>query len=508
MKRVSMLGLTASLVALSVWSGPSYAQSGSKDVTIVVPEAPGSLDPCDAGESYVSRIIKQNVTETLLEIDPIVGSLHPRLATEWTQTGPGTWRFNLRQDVKFQDGSDFGSKDVAASLERMLDPNLEPCATRLKFFDGITITTNIIDDHTIEIASNPPQTILPTILTNMLVTAASTEKGKLTEKPIGTGPYRLDSWDRDQSIVLSRFDDYWGGAPEVEKATYLWRGESALQAAMVATGEADIALAIAPQDATDEEMDFSYLNAETLRARIRKDQPPLDDVRVRKALNLATDRQAFIGTIFSEDTQLAEQLVVAGVLGYNPDIVPYPFDPEAAKRLLEEARAAGVPVDREINLIERTGTFPGIDEVVQILSDMWRAVGFNINVKVMEANQYYSVATKPYDPNEQPTILIDMHDNTSGDAAFTVPYKYSSSGSRSDTNDPKLDEMIEKAGAATDEERRALYQEIFRTLSEDLATDVNMFHMVGYTRVSPRLDYTPTILTNNELQLSQIKFKE
>jgi hypothetical protein len=124
----------------------------------------------------------------------------------------------------------------------------------------------------------------------MTITSPNTVEGERTRDPVGTGPYRFVSWTPGTNVVLERFQDYWGEAPAVEKVTYVFRGESAVRAAMVATGEADIAPNVAVQDATDPAMDFSYFNSETSSFRIDVNKPPLDDVRVRKAMTLALDR--------------------------------------------------------------------------------------------------------------------------------------------------------------------------------------------------------------------------
>lgn len=164
--------------------------------------------------------------------------------------------------------------------------------------------------------------------------------------------------------------------PVVTSATYVWRQDSTVRAAMVASGEADIAFNIAVQDATDPKTDFSYLNAETTRLRIDVPIAPLNDIRVRQALNFAIDRDALKGTILSDDVLPATQLVVPGTIGHNPDLKPYPYDLEKAKLLLKQAEADGVPVNKEIVLIGRHNFFPNSEEVMQALKAMYREAGF------------------------------------------------------------------------------------------------------------------------------------
>ena len=102
--------------------------------------------------------------------------------------------------------------------------------------------------------------------------------------------------------MLERRDDYWGEAPAVEKATYVFRTDPAVAAAMVTQGEADLAPSISAVDATNPDTDVSYLNSETLYLRLDSAIAPISDKRVREALNLAIDRDAFIGTLLPEGT--------------------------------------------------------------------------------------------------------------------------------------------------------------------------------------------------------------
>jgi peptide/nickel transport system substrate-binding protein len=139
---------------------------------------------------------------------------------------------------------------------------------------------------------------------------------------------------------------------------------------------------------------------------------------------------------------------------------------------------------------------------------MLQGIGLNVKLRMVEVAEWVDIYTKPYAEDRPPTLHQTMHDNNNGDAVFTVYYKYHSEGAQSDTSDPKLDQMIVEAGAATGEERTAKYQEIFRVLREDIVPGVMLYHMVGFSRVNPRLDFTPSLATNSELQLSQISFKE
>jgi peptide/nickel transport system substrate-binding protein len=408
--------------------------------------------------------------------------------------------------VTFHDGSPFNAEAVSYSLKRTMVESLA-CETAIKYFTGFKIEAVPVDADTIDFKTDIPVPILPTMMGSLGIMATATPLDEITREPIGTGPYTLKEWTPGQRIVLARYDRYWGEKPTVTGANYVWREDSAVRAAMVASGEADIAPNIAVQDATDPKMDFSYLNSETSSFRIDAMLAPLNDVRVRKALNLAIDRDAMRGTIFSANVIPATQLVVPGINGHNDDLVPYPYDPEQAKKLLDEARADGVPVDNEIVIVGRTDIYPNASEVDQALLAMYQAIGLNVSLKMVEAAEWYKLAFKPFPEDRKPFLFQTMHDNNNGDAVFTIATKYHSESGQSAISVPKLDALIDAAGVATGDERREKYEEAFRMIHEDIVADVELFHMVGFTRVNPRLNFTPSISTNSELQLAHIAFK-
>ncbi len=493
------------VLGLTAWLSSHGLAAEGGNITIVLSEEPDIVDPCEASRSNVGRVVKQNINETLTEINPKDGSITPRLATEWEQTDPLTWRFKLREGVKFHDGEPFNAEAVKFSIERTLDDRID-CEIRIKFFGGTEVTPEVVDDYTIDIKTTEPAPIMPTMMGTMTIVSPNTVVGERTREPVGTGPYTFDQWNVGENIVLKRFPDYWGEQPDVETATYVFRTKSAVRAAMVETGEADIAPNIAVQDATSPEMDFSYPNSETSRLRIDVQKPPLDDIRVRKALNLAVDRDAMRGTIFSKDVIPATQLIVPSISGHNDDLKVWPYDPEEAKRLLDEARADGAPVDNEIVIIGRTNIYPNATEAAEAIMAMYQAVGLNVSLRMLEVAEWVDWLTKPFADDRPVNVQQSQHDNNNGDPVFTVFNKYHSDGGQSVYSYPELDKMIEAAEVATGEDRKAKWQAVFAKIDE-LVLDVPMFHMVGYSRVGPDVDFTPDISSNSELQLSQIKIK-
>lgn len=494
-----LLGLFASAALI----GPAYAQDST--VRIVLNEEVDLLEPCMSTRSNIGRVLIGNITESLVRLDVRGGTgLQPMLAESWSQNEDGSWRFVLRQGVTFSDGSALDAGDVKHSFDRAMDPALT-CETP-RYFGGMTVTATVVDDHTIDFAADPVQPVLPLLLTLLSIVPAETP-AEFIREPVGTGPYALTEWTPGQRIVLTERADYWGELPAVTEATYLFRPDPAVRAAMVATGEADIAPSIAALDATNAATDFSYLDSETVYGRIDHSMAPLDDIRVRQALNLAVDREAFIGTLVPEGALLATAVFPPPTQGWNADVAQWAYDPERAAALLAEAAADGVAVDTPITLVGRTANFPNNVEILEAVQQMLQDVGFTVELQFYEVAEFEALYSKPYPEGRGPSIVVAMHDNSRGDPSFSMYFKYASEGRQSGISDPHVDDLITRAQAATGDERIALWQELQAYLHDDVVADLLLFHMVGFSRVSERLDWTPTMATNSQLPLSEIAFR-
>lgn len=493
----------ASAAILAALAGPAAAQ-GNREVRIVLPEQPANLEPCGSIMTNVGQVLNQNITEPLTVIDAKTGKAMPRLAESWEQVDPHTWRFKVRQGVKFHDGADLDAQAVVYSIERMTGGKLT-CNNMAKFGNA-KLQVKALDKHTVEIKSDQPSPILPTLLSVVMVVSPNTPVDKAVNDPVGTGPFKLVTFN-PQTVVVEAFDGYWGKKPAVTKATYVWRQESSIRAAMVETGEADLTPSIAIQDATNPDSDFAYLNSETTAIRIDLTQPPLDDVRIRKALNLAIDWEG-LAQLFGDDIQRASQMVVPGIIGHNDKLAAWKYDADQARELVEQAKADGTKVDTEIKLIGRNGIYPNGAEAMEAMMAMWQAVGLNVKLVMLDVADWTRYLQKPFPAERGANLVQMMHDNNKGDAAFTIPIFYRSSGQYSALSDPALDQQIDAAMAATGQAREDGFKAIFREMRTEVVPDIPMFHMLGYTRVGNRLDWKPDITTNSEIPLANIQFRQ
>ena len=512
-RRIAAAAMVLGALALSgVVPQPAIAEAPVTDkwITIVLESEPSGLDPCMSNRVFEGRFVKYNINEPLIQKNPD-GALKPRLATSWEQVDPSTWRIKLRQGVTFHDGTPFNAENAKKSLERNWNKPLV-CGDKAKFFSDINIEVTPLDANTLQIKTDRPTPILPTLLTGLVIGGPATSPDKLLPAgagPVGTGPYVFDSWQGGQQILLKRNDTYWGVKPVVEGVRYVWRNESSVRAAMVKIGEADIGLNLASQDATDPDMDYSYLNSETSLLRIDTELPPMNDKRVRLALNYALDLDSIRGSVLPKSIIRATQIVFPSIPGHNQDLDKRarPFDPAKAKQLLAEAKADGVPVDREMLLAYNPGLFANAGEVMEAYLAMYKAVGLNIKGQVVDAAQQRRYGNKPFPEGRPPVLLATGHDNNFGDPMFSVFFKYGCDGVASAYCNPELDKEVLRVSSLGGEARVKGWQDIMRYLYDEAVADVPLYHMVGFTRVAKRVRFVPDTTTYAEIRVEEMGFK-
>jgi peptide/nickel transport system substrate-binding protein len=204
----------------------------------------------------------------------------------------------------------------------------------------------------------------------------------------------------------------------------------------------------------------------------------------------------------------ATQIIVPNIPGHNHDIdkKPYPYDPAKAKQLLAEAKADGVPVDKEIMMFSYPVSFPAAAELMDGFYTMYKNVGLNVKLKALEAGEYAKWNTRPFPDNRQVAILQTLHDNITGDPYFSLSARYGCDGNNSVFCDPDIDKRIARMSAAEGDARARETEEIFKRLHEDIVADVVLYHMIAFTQVSKRIKYVPDLTISAQIRLQEIAF--
>ncbi|BBX66655.1 ABC transporter substrate-binding protein [Mycolicibacterium psychrotolerans] len=504
MKPAALVALALTAVTVTA-GGCSVANTGGgrydpDTLRIVLQQEPPTLEPCESSLTSTGIVVRSNITEPLLERDATTGDLTPLLATKWSQTSPTQWTFHLREDVTFSDGAPFTAEDAAFSIDRAVNSDLQ-CNVDGYVFGDEKLSLQTPDPNTVVIGTTEPDPILPLRISFVEMVPRTTSTTEKVREPIGTGPYAIAKWDYGQKLTLRRNPAYWGTPPAFGTAEYRWRSEGSVRAAMIINDEADIATGLGPEDGAGE-LGVPFQNNETTALRMQATEPPLDDMRVRQAINYAVNRTGIVKALFRGLGQPAAQLIPSGVVGYNDQLQLWPHDTEKAKQLIAEAKADGVPVDTQIRLIGRTAQFPNISETIEVLQAEFTEIGLNVKIEMMDTANQLEYQLRPFPPNTGPYLLMIMHGNQAGDAAFTMDQYMLSDGPQSAYGTTEFDKKIRAAEALTGQARQDAFAELFAEEPRDIMQMAYIAHMKGILGKSARVDYTPDPATGDEMRLA------
>jgi peptide/nickel transport system substrate-binding protein len=494
---VAMLGLSGCSVANS-----DAGAASSNTVRVVLGQEPPTLEACESNLTSTGVVVRSNVTEPLIERNPQSGELEPKLATEWKATTDTEWTLKLREGVTFQDGTPFNAEAAAFTIERAVNSKLG-CNVEGYVFGDADLAVKAVDATTLTVTTPEPDPILPLRLSFLEVVPTSTSATEKVREPIGTGPYKIEKWDAGQKITLSSWDGYWGDKPAYAKAEYQWRSESSVRAAMITSGEADVAMGLSPDDNIGD-LGVDYPNNETVALRLDANEAPLNDIRVRQAVNYALDKEGIVNSLYQGKHQVAAQLVPEGIVGHNSELKGWPFDLDKAKSLVAEANADGVDTSAQISLVVRSAQFPKITELGQVLQEQLSQAGLNVKLKMLETSQHLTYQVRPFPDDEGAVALMTQHGNQAGDAAFTVDQYMLSNGAQSYFGTPEFDAMIKKADAASGDARKTDFEEIFAYQNDKVVQFAHISHQTGIIGKAKSVNYTPNSSSGDELRVSEM----
>lgn len=341
------------------------------------------------------RAVGLLVSEPLVIFDSS-GELAPVLATSWESVDDLTWHFAIREGVTFHDGSAMTIDDVVYTFERLLD---EEKAFRNAPNISTIESVRAVDEATLEVRTSQPDAVLPA----RMVWAPIVPKAHLESvgdeafgfDPVGTGPYQFTEWVRDDHISLDKYEGYWGDEPKPDRITFRTLPEGSARLSALQTGEVDLITNLPPDLVAVAEADEGVEVEKVPSVRfvfigISVDNPPLDDVRVRKALNYAIDREAIIEGVLGGNGRLSGYMIGPAVHGYHESIEDsaYTYDPERARALLAEA---GYPdgLDITLNLEGPRGRYLGDAEILEAVAGQLAEIGVQTNLGITDWGTYY-----------------------------------------------------------------------------------------------------------------------
>ena len=407
-----------------------------------------------------------HIYDALTRRDP-AGEFAPWLATSWKTLNDTTWEFRLRPGVTFANGEPFDASAVKYNLERILDPkaNLR-VATWLKPISRV----EVVNPSTVRIHTKEPfPTLVPQLATIFMVPPKYTaeDPGRLARQPVGTGPYRLVEWIKDDHVTLERRAGAWGKTPEIGTVIFRPIPEDGTRIAALLTGEVDLITNVPPTDtkriaaASGKRVAVVPSNRGML-VLFNAEKPPFSDRRVRQAVNYAIDKDALVKSLFEgKTTPLDGQLVTPDYVGYNPTLKPYPYDPAKARQLLAEA---GYPTGFQTSLDSPSGRYLLDKEVAQAVAGQLTQVGIRSEFHALEWGVYMAKLTKAH--QLAPMALIGWAWPTfdAGGLLSLIkegsPYSYYKS--------PEFNRLLNAANATMEvQKRRDLLHQAARVLHDD-----------------------------------------
>lgn len=448
---------TAFLAASLAFTASPMAMAARTDLVLGIVLEPPHLDPTAGAAAAIDEVVYANLFEGLTRIGS-TGEVQPALAESWTISEDGkVYTFKLRTGAKFHDGTDFNADDVKFSLDRA---RADDSTNAQKPLFAAIDTVDVIDPATVKITLKHPQ---GDFLYNMgwgdavIVAAESAATNK--EKPVGTGPFKLDNWAKGSQIVLVRNPDYWGAPAALEKATFrVIPDPAAATAAMLAGDVQAFPVFPAPEAIPQFEMDPRFkvvigsTEGETILSMNNR-KPPFDNLKVRQAITHAIDRKAIIdGAMFGLGTPIGSFFPP-----HNPAYVDLTeqsaYDPELAKKLLSEA---GHPNGFKTTLKLPPPTYARRGG--EIIAAQLRAVGIQASITPLEWPQWLEQVFKGKDYDLTIISHTEPNDiNIFGRDDYYINYE-----------SPAFKQAMAELDATADQEKRnELYKKAEKILADD-----------------------------------------
>jgi peptide/nickel transport system substrate-binding protein len=464
----------ALFAAITLTAAPA---ASAADLSVAMGADVTSIDP-HFHNLTPNNNVAEHIFESLITKDAR-SKLKPALAESWRAIDDLTWEFRLRKGVKFHDGGDFTAQDVAFTLDRV--PNVPNSPSSFATYTKQITEKIIVDAHTIRFKTATPYPLMPTDMSTIFIVSARAAKGAATEDfnsgkaTIGTGPFKFVRYAKGDRIELARNDAYWGAKPAWDKATLRVIASDPTRVAALLAGDvraienvptADLARIAKSSDLTlyrTVSHRLMYLHMDSNRERSPfvtdkagkpLDKNPLKDVRVRRAISKAINRQALVERVMEGAAVSTGQLMPEGLFGYTPALKPEAYDVEGAKKLLAEA---GYPDGFAITLHAPNNRYVNDEQIAQAIAQLLSRAGIATKVDAMPSSVFFSRGSKL----EFSLMLVgwgaDTAEASSPLKALLATFnteKGMGTANRGRYSNPKMDELLTQALAIVDDAKR------------------------------------------------------
>lgn len=463
-----LVALSLVLAACSTTTNPKTpptpgkeSPSGPKILTFVEGVDVSTLDPAFVTDRPTQTVLR-HVFENLVDTDPATGGVVPWLATDWkVSDDKKQWTFHLKSGVKFSDGTPLTAAVAKSSLERLLDKNLAAANASL-----VSTITAIAAPSETELQITTKEPFAP-LLENLAHPGAAIVPPNFNpQKPVGSGPFVIAERQNAVKLVLAKNAQYAGPAPAWDQIVYRPVPEPASRVANLEAGAAQIVKPIPPESVADLKNNgkvevmvapSTFQISFEINSRIK----PFDDPKVRRALNLAVDKEAIVKNLLRGMGSIPTGPVPPGAQ-WPLNLPAYPYNPDEAKRLLAEA---GVQPGMEVVIWTSQGRYTKEKEMAEAVSGYLQAIGLAPKIEIME----WGVYSKAIEKKDKPAALYILGSSVPTlDWRLTRNFLSTSTNNYSGYKNEEVDKLLLQARTVfEDSARKALYDQIQTKVWED-----------------------------------------
>jgi peptide/nickel transport system substrate-binding protein len=475
----------------------------AKDVLVVdLVQEPSSLDP-HLQWNPDSYFVYRNVFDNMVTRDD-EGKITPQVATSWRQIDDSTTEFTLRGDIKFHDGTPLTADDVVFSVKRIIDPALK--SPQRDQFNKIVDAT-AVNPTTVQLKTEGPYPVLLAQLVKLSIVpkAHVTQVGndKFNQEPMGSGPYKFVSIQRGVKTTLARNDAYWGTKGPFATAEFHAVPDPATRVADLRSGKADLIVTINADLAAELKKDarvkvLSVLSERVAYFHLNALAGPTADLRVRKAIAHAIDRQGIIDGLMAGYDKPATTMLSPVHVGYVEGFKGYAYDPAKAKALLKEA---GITADTSFTLF----TAPTFDQrIVQAIQQMLIDVGMKVTIVTSDFAGWLKRAQSS--PAEFGEMSFSRWSCGCQDADGVLFPLYHSSSQWAKLRDGAIDKELEAGRSLLDPAARLTHYKRVHELAEAAVPLVPLYQVAILYGARKELRWTPT--PNESFFINRMKWEE
>lgn len=495
---ISLVLILISIILSACASEPSKSKTNTADETSNQMESRGgdlviarasdavTLDPAGSNDT-ISSDVQINIFETLVNLND-ESELEPNLAVSWDAVEDNIWEFKLQDGVTFQDGTPFNAEVVKANIERTIDPEI--ASPRAMLYNMIT-EIEVVDELTVRFKTEYPFAPLPAHLAHpggVMISkeqieadyeamANGDEPGNvINNNPIGTGPFKFDTWESGQQIRLVKNEDYWGEPAHLDSVVFKVVSEDLTRLAELETGDAHVSNPLNPSDIAqveaNEELTVQTQESSALTyIGFNMQKEPFDEVKVRQAISLAIDKEQIIAGVYDGVGLPAQGPLAPNIFGYDEELAGVDYNVAEAKELLKEAGYA----DGFTTTIWADDSRDRIDIATNVQAQL-HEIGIEAEIEVVEWGAMLDLtAAGEHD------IFVFGWTTVTGDADNGLyPLFHTdnlgSPGNRTFTESDALDQLLDSARQTVDKEERLDYYHQAQKLIKDIAPIIPIHH--------------------------------